>query len=188
MEEVKQFLILKIKKKTPELYQSYAEAVEFLKGDYLTAGDINTFKEDLVECSKVTNYVYGINVETSAPTSKGLFNAIKTTNKFISENDFIKNLHIAISGVGKVGSKLAKLLYKAGAKITASSIEFELISKLNDGDKNHLRYNKLNDVFLSSLAKLIKDSKNMTQLDIQTIPSYILKFYINHNHYMLRYY
>ena len=39
------------KNKTPELYQSYAEVVETLKGDYLTAGDVNTFKEDLMECS-----------------------------------------------------------------------------------------------------------------------------------------
>ena len=42
-------LNLKNIKKTPELYQSYAEAVETLKGDYLTAGDVNTFKEDLIE-------------------------------------------------------------------------------------------------------------------------------------------
>ena len=68
-------LNLKDVKKTPELYQSYAEAVEFLKGDYLTAGDVNTFKEDLIECSKVTNYVYGINAETSTPTSIGIYNA-----------------------------------------------------------------------------------------------------------------
>ena len=36
-------------KKTPDLYRSYAEAVEYLKGNYLTAGDVNTFKVDLVE-------------------------------------------------------------------------------------------------------------------------------------------
>ena len=104
--------------------------VEILKGDYLTAGDVNTFKEDLIECSKVTNYVYGINVETSAPTSLGIFNAIKTTYNFINENDDIKNIHVAISGVGKVGSKLAKLLSKAGASITAASINLKLINEL----------------------------------------------------------
>ena len=71
----KAVLNLKGIRKTSELYQSYAEVVESLKGDYLTAGDINTLKEDLVECSKITKYVYGINVETSAPTSKGIFNA-----------------------------------------------------------------------------------------------------------------
>ena len=74
-------------KKTPELYQSYAEAVEVLNGTYLTAGDVNTFKEDLIECSKISKYVYGINVETSGPTSRGLFYAMKSTNKFINNNN-----------------------------------------------------------------------------------------------------
>ena len=117
-------------KKTPELYQSYAEVVEALSGDYLTAGDVNTFKEDLIECSKATKYVYGINVETSAPTSIGIFNSIKTTNIFINGNENLKNIHVAISGVGKVGSKLAKLLFKAGTKVSASSINPELIKEL----------------------------------------------------------
>ena len=117
-------------KKTPELYQSYAEAVEALNGSYLTAGDVNTFKEDLIEGSKISKYVYGINVETSGPTSRGLFYAMKSTNKFINNNNDLKNVHVAISGVGKVGGKLAMLLAKVGAKITASSINSELIKKL----------------------------------------------------------
>ena len=116
--------------KTSDLYRSYAEAVEYLKGDYLTAGDVNTFKEDLVECSKVTKYVYGINVETSAPTSRGIFNAIKCINNFINGTNSVKGTHVAISGVGKVGGKLAKLLANAGAKITAASINQDLINEL----------------------------------------------------------
>ena len=126
----KAVLNLKNTEKTPELYQSYAEVVEFLKGDYLTAGDVNTFKDDLIECAKVTKYVYGINVETSAPTSIGILNAIKATNDFINGNDYIKNIHVAISGVGKVGGQLAKLLFEAGARITAASINLELIDVL----------------------------------------------------------
>ena len=125
-------LNLKNVKKTPDLYQSYGEVVELLKGQYLTAGDVNTFKEDLIECSKVTKYVYGINVETSGPTSRGLFYAIKLTNNFINNSDDLKNVHISISGVGKVGGKLAKLLSKAGAKITAASINYELIKNLKN--------------------------------------------------------
>ena len=123
-------LNLKEAKKTPELYHSYAEAVEALKGAYLTAGDVNTFKEDLIECSKVTKYVYGINVETSEPTSIGIFNAIRSANNFINNNNNIKGIHVAISGVGKVGGKLAKLLVEAGARITAASINVELINEL----------------------------------------------------------
>ena len=116
--------------KTPDLYKSYAEAVELLKGSYLTAGDVGTFKEDLIQCSKVTKYVYGINVETSAPTSKGLFNSIKSTYNFINKKKDFTNAHIAISGVGKVGGKLAKLLFMNGAKISASSINKELLNEL----------------------------------------------------------
>ena len=121
---------LKNTKKTPELYQSYAEAVETLKGNYLTAGDVNTYREDLIECSKETKYVYGINVETSAPTARGLYNAIKSTYNFLNNSNDIKDIHVAISGVGKVGGKLARLLVKSGCKVTVASINVELINEL----------------------------------------------------------
>ena len=125
-------LNLKNIKKTPELYKSYAEAVESLKGNYLTAGDVGTFKEDLIECFKISKHVYGINVETSAPTAKGLFNAIKSTINIINNNDDLTDIHVAISGVGKVGGKLAKLLYNSGSRITASSINPKLINQLKN--------------------------------------------------------
>ena len=38
-------------KKTQDLYKSYAEVVEKLKGSYLTAGDVGTFKEDFLSYS-----------------------------------------------------------------------------------------------------------------------------------------
>ena len=136
----KAVLNLKETKKTPELYQSYAEAVEILKGNYLTAGDVGTFKEDLIECSKVTNHVYGINVETSAPTSRGLFNAIKSTHNFINGTNNLSNIHVAISGVGKVGGKLARTLVKAGAKVTVASINLETINVL----KKEIQINETN--------------------------------------------
>jgi len=117
-------------KKTPELYQSYAEVVQTLDGSYLTAGDVNTLKEDLIECSKITKYVYGINIETSGPTAKGIYNAIKTIHNFVNNKNDLFDIHVAISGVGKVGSKLAKLLFGAGAKITASTKNKELIVDL----------------------------------------------------------
>ena len=117
-------------KKTPQLYQSYAEVVESLKGSYLTAGDVGTFKEDLIECSKITKHVYGINVETSEPTSRGIFFALKSTHNFINNNVNFSDLRVAISGDGKVGGKLAKLLFKAGVKITASNINPKLIQNL----------------------------------------------------------
>ena len=170
----KAVLNLKNTKKTPELYQSYAETVEALKGDYLTAGDVNTFKEDLIECSKATKYVYGINVETSGPTSIGLFNAIRSTNNFINSYIDIKNIHVAISGVGKVGGKLAKLLAKAGSRITAASINPELISELKkeikimEVDPENLYETKCDIISPCALGGVINTS-NRNQLKCKAI-------------------
>ena len=137
-------LNLKSVKKTPELYQRYAEVVDLLNGNYLTAGDVGTFKEDLIECSKVTKYVFGINVETSAPTAIGIFNAMESTYKFIDGRNNLSDVHVAISGVGKVGNKLAKLLFNVGAKITVASINPETVKKLkNEISINEVKPNKL---------------------------------------------
>ena len=136
----KAVLNVKNVKKSAALFQSYGEAVEFLNGSYLTAGDVNTFKSDLIECSKSSKHVYGINVETSTPTAKGLYNAMKSAINFIKNTNDLKNIHVAISGVGKVGGKLAKLLSYAGAKITAASINVELIKKL----KNEINLSEVN--------------------------------------------
>jgi leucine dehydrogenase len=46
----------------------------------------------------------------------------------LKKND-LKNIHIAISGAGKVGGKLAKLLHKEGAKLSIANIDQ---SQLND--------------------------------------------------------
>jgi len=122
-------LNLKGTKKTSDLYQSYGEAVQALKGIYISAGDVGTTKEDLLEIQKETNYVNGIGIETSAPTARGLLNAIKSTCKFVLKKNDLKNIHIAISGAGKVGGKLAKLLHKEGAKLSIANIDQ---SQLND--------------------------------------------------------
>ncbi len=160
--------------KTPDLYKSYAEAVNLLKGDYLTAGDVGTSKEDLIQCSKITKYVYGINVETSEPTSKGLFNSIKSTYDFINKKKDLANAHIAISGVGKVGGKLAKLLYINGAKISASSISNEMLDELRKEisfttvDPENLFQTKCDIISPCALGKAI-NSKNKEQLKCAAI-------------------
>ena len=116
--------------KTKDLYKSYAEVVESLKGMYITAGDVGTSKEDLIQCSKITKFVNGINIETSGPTAKGIFNAMKSANNFINKSYDLSATSIAISGVGKVGGKLAKLLSETGASIIAASADPELITNL----------------------------------------------------------
>ena len=116
-------------KKTPELYESYGELVDQLNNTYITAGDVGTSMEDLISINKATKYVSGIKLETSAPTAKGIFNAINTTYKFLTNKE-LKESTIAISGVGKVGSKLTKLLFKKNVDLIISNIGRDAINQL----------------------------------------------------------
>jgi leucine dehydrogenase len=62
---------------------------------------------------------------TSAATAFGVFKGIQA----IADYQFtksIKDLHIAIQGLGSVGYRLAKLLFEAGAKLTLCDINHDL--------------------------------------------------------------
>ena len=127
---------LKGVKKTPELYESYGEVVNKLNNTYITAGDVGTTMEDLLLINKSTNYVSGIKLETSAPTARGVYNAIKTTHNFLTNKD-IKNSVVAISGIGKVGSKLAKILFEKKIKLIVSNIGKDAFDQLK---KNNISF------------------------------------------------
>ena len=120
---------LKNIRKTPELYESYGELVDQLNNAYITAGDVGTSSEDLISINKTTKHVGGIKLETSAPTAKGIFNAIKTTYKFLTNKE-LKESIIAISGIGKVGSKLSRLLFEKNVKLIVSNISKDAIDQL----------------------------------------------------------
>ena len=132
-------------KKTPDLYESYGELVDQLNNTYITAGDVGTSMEDLILINKSTKYVSGIKLETSAPTAKGIFNAINTTFKFLTNKE-LKESTIAISGVGKVGSKLSKLLFERNANLIVSNIGRDAIDQLKQ-DKIAFNESDINSIF-----------------------------------------
>ena len=132
-------------KKTPDLYESYGELVDQLNNTYITAGDVGTSMEDLISINKTTKYVGGIKLETSAPTAKGIFNAINTTFKFLTNKE-LKESTIAISGVGKVGSKLSKLLFERNANLIVSNIGRDAIDQLKQ-DKIAFNESDINSIF-----------------------------------------
>jgi glutamate dehydrogenase/leucine dehydrogenase len=117
--------------RTSDLYESYGELVDQLNNTYITAGDVGTSMENLISINRTTKYVSGIKLETSAPTAKGIFNAINTIYKFLTHED-LENSTIAISGIGKVGSKLSKLLFEKKAKLIISNIRKDAIDQLRE--------------------------------------------------------
>ncbi len=115
--------------KTPELYQALGEALELLDGMYYSAGDVGTSIDDLLQVKLMTNYCGGIK-DSSGPTATGVYNAMKAAVKFTKADDSLDNMHIAISGTGKVGGKLAKLLAGDNASLTLADINQQTLNKL----------------------------------------------------------
>ena len=132
-------------KKTSDLYESYGELVDQLNNTYITAGDVGTSMENLISINRTTKYVSGIKLETSAPTAKGIFNAINTTYKFLTNKE-LRESTIAISGVGKVGSKLSKLLFEKKANLIVSNIGRDSMDQLKH-DKISFTESDINSIF-----------------------------------------
>ena len=132
-------------KKTSDLYESYGELVDQLNNTYITAGDVGTSMENLISINRTTKYVGGIKLETSEPTAKGIFNAMNTTYKFLTNKE-LRDSTIAISGVGKVGSKLSKLLFKKKTNLIVSSVGKDSINQLKH-DKISFTESDINSIF-----------------------------------------
>ena len=131
--------------KTSDLYESYGELVDQLNNTYITAGDVGTSMENLISINRTTKYVSGIKLETSAPTAKGIFIAMGTALKFFNNKELNEST-VAISGVGKVGSKLSKLLFDKNANLIVSNIGRKSIDQLKK-DKISFVESDINSIF-----------------------------------------
>lgn len=123
----KAVIIAQQKEKTPSLLHNFAKLVNFLKGKYITAEDVGSCVEDMIEIRKITPYVAGLpkkmkgSGDPSPMTGYGVFQAIRACLKFLGETS-LKHKIVAIQGVGKTGYNLAKYLKRAGTELILTDI------------------------------------------------------------------
>lgn len=116
------------KKPKPEaLLKAFAEAVNYLKGDYICAADYGCSTEDIINLRKHTKYIVGVSHEKSsgdpAPyTAWGTVRGIHATLKKIFDDESLRNRVVAIQGIGNVGMLIAEHLFWQGAKLVISDI------------------------------------------------------------------
>lgn len=114
--------------KTPDLYRSLGEVIQSLGGIYYAAGDVGTTTTDLMHVAETTEYVGGIKFDSSAPTALGVYHAIDAWNEYHYGGNFA-GLHVVVSGLGKVGYKLAMILLQEEVTLTVADILDETIEK-----------------------------------------------------------
>lgn len=106
--------------KTEAMFEAFAEAVNNLGGDYITAEDVNTTCDDAMIMLRKTKHICGLPMNSGDPspfTARGTWQGIKATAKVVLGTDSLDGLTIAVQGLGKVGYDLCRLLHESGAKL-----------------------------------------------------------------------
>jgi leucine dehydrogenase len=118
--------------KSPELFRAFGRAVESLGGCYITAEDVGCSVEDMHYVHEETNYVSGLpksgtsaGGDPSPMTALGVFLGIECAVRARLGRDSLKNIRVAVQGVGHVGINLCRLLHAAGATLIVADVNRE---------------------------------------------------------------
>jgi len=117
--------------KTPEMLAAFGDAIEGLGGQYVTAEDVGISEADMVAVSQRTQHVTGLPVQGEGLaggdpgpfTAIGIANGIEAAVRFKLGRDSLEGVHVALQGTGSVGGGVARLLAKAGARLTLADID-----------------------------------------------------------------
>ena len=110
--------------KTEAMFEAFAEAVNDLGGQYITAEDVNTTCDDALVMLRKTKHLCGLPQNSGDPspfTARGVWQGINATAKVALGADSLDGLTIAVQGLGKVGFDLCRLLHESGAKLIVAN-------------------------------------------------------------------
>ncbi len=113
--------------KTPAMMRAFGRAVDSLGGLYYTAEDSGVDEHDMETVRSVTKYVAGIAQKgvggnPSPFTARGVWRGIEAAAKAKLGGSSLKDVRVAILGVGAVGMALGRLLYEAGARLVVADV------------------------------------------------------------------
>ena len=125
--------------KTDVMLKAFGRAIESLGGRYVTAEDVGMSDQDMVTISGETRYVTGLPVASGQAggnpgpsTALGVYLGVKAAAQRGLGADRMKDVHVAIQGVGSVGGGLARLLAADGARLTLADVDAARAAALAD--------------------------------------------------------
>ncbi len=119
--------------KSAALLRAFGDAVERLGGIFITGEDVGISDRDMEEVATRTAHVRGIRAnglgDPSPFTAWGVFSAMQAAVRYRLARPSLDGLHVALQGLGHVGSRLAALLHENGARLTVSDIDSERLDE-----------------------------------------------------------
>ena len=123
--------------KSDPLLEAFGAAVDSLGGDYVTAEDVGMSDEDMTVIARRTSYVSGLPVAENAAggnpgplTAEGVFVGMRAAVRHKLGREGFRGVHVAVQGLGSVGTVLARKLAADGAKLTISDIDESRAARL----------------------------------------------------------
>ncbi len=120
--------------KTEALLRSYAGFIDSLGGRYITTEDVGTTEEDMNVIGKYTTHVTGTSQGSHDPseaTAWGVYNAMRAVTEQRLGQPTMAGLHVAVQGVGKVGTALLRYLRAEGCGLTVADTSDEVLRHLS---------------------------------------------------------
>jgi glutamate dehydrogenase/leucine dehydrogenase len=115
--------------KSEALLRTYARFLDSLGGRYLTAEDVGTTQADMdmiareTRCVTGTSPMLGGSGDPSEATARGVYWSMRATGAHLDGAPDLTGIRVVVSGVGKVGSSLVRLLCADGAKVTIADVD-----------------------------------------------------------------
>lgn len=119
----------------PDLLRAFAQHIQSLQGRYWTAIDVGVGPEDADIMAETCDYIfarasqYEEGFNPSSFTAYGGFIGIKASVKAALGKDDLKDVRVAIQGLGATGYALSKHLHEAGALLTVTDVKQEAIDR-----------------------------------------------------------
>ncbi|HJT29354.1 MAG TPA: Glu/Leu/Phe/Val dehydrogenase [Pyrinomonadaceae bacterium] len=159
------------------LLRAHGRFVETLKGRYVTAEDVGTSPADMEIVRLETQHVAGLIGRSGDPspyTARGVYRAIQASSQFLWNTFELSGLTVAIQGCGNVGYHLAKLLHDAGARLIATDVNSENLSRVvNEFAAEAVKPNEIfsvkADVFAPCALGGVLNDETIPQLQVQVV-------------------
>jgi leucine dehydrogenase len=107
----------------------FADTVQALDGRYITAEDVGTSSRDMSLIAQRTRHVAGLprarggSGDPSPFTALGVEAAVKACCERVFSTSALRGRTISVIGLGHVGSRVAKRLARAGAKLVVADVD-----------------------------------------------------------------
>jgi len=121
------------KDKSEALFRAFGQYVRSLNGRYITAEDVGTSVQDMEYIKMETDFVTGLSKGSGDPspvTALGTAEGIKISVKHKLHKDSLKDITIAVQGLGHVGSRLCDILHHEGARLIVTDIDGDRVDSV----------------------------------------------------------